>query len=129
MKKKRLTAIEVFFESLYFLVITYTLSSMAASFNPRLISLLFRVTNVFAFAKFYESIQKHTNSTFWTYVILFANLAAFALLARKVGYIKGEFTPSPGCIKEVIYENRTDLKISAESHRCLYSADTGEDPV
>lgn len=95
MKKKRLTAIEVFFESLYFLVITYTLSSMAASFNPWLISLLFRVTNVFAFVKFYESIQKHTNSTFWTYVILFANLAAFALLAWKVGYINGEFTPFP----------------------------------
>ena len=95
MKKKLLTAIEIFFESLYFLVITYTLSSMAASFNPNLLSLLFRVTNVFAFTKFYDSIRKHTKSSFRTYVILFVNLALFALLAWKVGYIKGEFTPFP----------------------------------
>lgn len=95
MRKKVFTAIELFFESLYFLVISYTLSSMAASFTPRLISLLFRVTNVFAFAKFYESIRKHTESTFWTYVILFVSLAAFVLLAWKVGYIKGVFTPFP----------------------------------
>ena len=95
MKQKVWTAIEIFFESLYFLVITYTLSSMAASFNPQLLSLLFRVTNVFALAKFYESIRKHTKSTFWTYVILIINLAVFALVAWKFGYIKGEFTPFP----------------------------------
>lgn len=95
MKKKVFTVIEIFFESLYFLTITYTLSSMAASFNPDLLSLLFRVTNVFAFTKFYASIKKHTASTFWTYAILLLNLAVFALLAWKVGYIKGEFTPFP----------------------------------
>lgn len=93
MKQKVLAAIEIFFESLYFLVITYTLSSMAASFNPDLISLLFRITNIFAFTKFYESIKKHTKSHLWTSVILILNLAAFALLAWKVGYIQGEFTP------------------------------------
>ena len=93
MKQKVLAAIEIFFESLYFLVITYTLSSMAASFNPDLLSLIFRVTNLFALTKFYESIKKHTNSHFWTYVILLLNMAVFALLAWKVGYIKGEFTP------------------------------------
>ena len=93
MKQKLFTAIEIFFESLYFLVITYTLSSMAASFNFDLFGLLCRVANIFAFTKFYESIQKHTNSHFWTWVILFLNLAAFALLAWKVGYINGEFTP------------------------------------
>ena len=71
MKQKLCRIIEIFFESLYFLIITYTLSSMAVSFNPQLLSLLFRVTNVFAFAKFYDSIRKHTKSTFWTYVILF----------------------------------------------------------
>ena len=95
MKKKLLTAIEIFFESLYFLIITYTLSSMVASFKPDLFGLICRVANVFAITKYYESIRKHTNSHFWTWVILFANLALFALLAWKVGYIKGEFTPFP----------------------------------
>ncbi len=93
MKQKVLAAIEIFFESLYFLVITYTLSSMAVSFNFDLFGLLCRVTNIFAFTKFYESIRKHTSSRFWTWVILILNLAVFALLAWKVGYIKGEFTP------------------------------------
>ena len=93
MKQKVLAAIEIFFESLYFLVITYTLSSMAVSFNFDLFGLLCRVTNIFAFTKFYTSVQKHTGSHVWTYVIMFLNLAAFALLAWKVGYIKGEFTP------------------------------------
>jgi len=93
MKQTIVSTIEVFFESLYFLVITYTLSSMAASFNPDLLSLIFRVTNLFALTKFYESIKKHTKSHFWTYVILLLNMAVFALLAWKVGYIKGEFTP------------------------------------
>ena len=95
MKKKLLAAIEVFFESLYFLIITYTLSSMAASFNLDLFGFLCRVANIFAFTKFYESVRKHTQSHFWTYVIMFLNLALFALLAWKVGYIKGEFTPFP----------------------------------
>ena len=95
MKKKVFAAIEIFFESLYFLVITYTLSSMAASFKPDLFGLLCRVANIFAITKFYESIRKHTNSHFWSWMVLFANLALFALLAWKVGYIKGEFTPFP----------------------------------
>ena len=93
MKQRIFKAIEIIFESLYFLVITYTLSSMAVSFNFDLFGLLCRVANVFAITKYYESIRKHTGSHFWTYVILFANLAVFALLAWKVGYIRGEFTP------------------------------------
>ncbi len=93
MKQKFFAAIEIFFESLYFLVITYTLSSMAVSFNFDLFGILCRVTNIFAFTKFYTSVQKHTGSHVWTYIIMFLNLAAFALLAWKVGYIKGEFTP------------------------------------
>ena len=92
MKKKVSAVIEILFESLYFLVITYVLSSMAASFNPDLFGLLCRIANIFAIVKYYEAIRKHTGSHFWTYVILFANLAVFALLAWKVGYIKGEFT-------------------------------------
>ena len=95
MKKKVFTAIEIFFESLYFLVITYTLSSMAASFNPDLFGLLCRVTNIYAFTKYYEFVRKRTGSHVWTYVIVFADLAVFGLLAWKVGYIKGEFTPFP----------------------------------
>ena len=95
MKQKVFAAIEIFFESLYFLIITYTLSSMAASFNPDLFGLLCRVANIYAFTKYYESVRKHTQSHFWTYVIMFLNLALFALLAWKVGYIKGEFTPFP----------------------------------
>ena len=93
MKQKVLAAIEIFFESLYFLVISYTLSSMAASFNFDLFGLLCRVANIFAITKFYTSVQKHTGSLVWTYIVLFLNLADFALLAWKVGYIKGEFTP------------------------------------
>lgn len=95
MKKRVFAAIEIFFESLYFLVITYTLSSMAVSFNFDFFGLLCRVTNIFAFTKFYTSVQKHTGSHVWTYIILFLNLAVFALLSWKVGYIKGEFTPFP----------------------------------
>ena len=93
MKKKVSVGIEIFFESLYFLVITYVLSSMAASFNHYLFGLLCRIANVYAITKFYESVRKHTGSHFWTYVALFVNLIIFALIAWKVGYIKGEFTP------------------------------------
>ena len=93
MKKKLLPAIAIFFESQYFLIITYTLSSMAASFKPDLFGLLCRLANVYAITRFYESVHKRTGSHFLTYVILFATLAMFALLAWKVGYIKGEFTP------------------------------------
>ena len=93
MKQQLFKATEIFFESLYFLVITYTLSSMAVSFNFDLFGLLCRVTNIFAFTKFYTSVQKHTGNHFWTYVIVFSDLVIFAFLAWKVGYIKGEFTP------------------------------------
>ena len=93
MKKKVSVGIEIFIESLYFLVITYVLSSIAASFNHDLFGLLCRIANVYAITKFYESVRKHTGSHFWTYVALFVNLIIFALIAWKVGYIKGEFTP------------------------------------
>ena len=93
MKQRVLAAIEIFFESLYFLVISYTLSSMAASFNFDLFGLLCRVANIYAFTKYYTALHKHTGSHVWTYVILFLNFSVFALLSWKVGYIKGEFTP------------------------------------
>ena len=81
MKKKVSVGIEIFFESLYFLVITYVLSSMAASFNHDLFGLLCRIANVYAITKFYESVRKHTGSHFWTYVAMFVNLIIFALIA------------------------------------------------
>jgi len=93
MKQKIFKAIEIFFESIYFLVITYTLSSMAASFNFDLFGLLCRAANIYAVTKYYTALHKLTGSHIWTYVILFLNFAAFALLSWKVGYIKGAFTP------------------------------------
>ena len=95
MKQKVFTAIEILFESIYFLVINYTLSSMSASFKPHWCSLLFQVVNVFACSKFYASVNKRTESPVWTAVVMILNLAAFALLAWNLGYIKGEFTPFP----------------------------------
>lgn len=93
MKEKLCTAIEIFFESLYFLIITYTLSSMAISFNFDLFGLLCRVANIFAITQYYTSMKKHTGSHFWTWVLLAVNLLLFFALAWRVGYIKGEFTP------------------------------------
>ena len=93
MKHKVFKAIEVFFESLYLLVITYTLSSMAASFNLDFFGLLCRVANIFAITQYYTSMKKHTGSHFWTWVLLAVNLLLFSALAWRVGYIKGEFTP------------------------------------
>ena len=93
MKAKLFKAIEIFFESLYFLIITYTLSSMAISFNFDLFGLLCRVANIFAITQYYTSMKKHTGSHFWTWVLLAANLLLFSALAWRVGYISGEFTP------------------------------------
>ena len=93
MKEKLCKAIEILFESLYFLIITYTLSSMAISFNFDLFGFLCRVANIFAITQYYTSIKKHTGSTFWTYVLLAINLLLFSSLAWHIGYIKGEFTP------------------------------------
>lgn len=50
MKKKLFKAMEIFFESLYFLIITYTLSSMAISFHFDLFGLLCRTANIVAIA-------------------------------------------------------------------------------
>ena len=68
MKQKVFAAIEIFFESLYFLVITYTLSSMAVSFNFDLFGLLCRVANIFAFTKYYTSVQTWLPVCLWTEV-------------------------------------------------------------
>ena len=93
MKEKLFKAIDIFFESLYFLILTYTLSSMAISFNYDLFGLLCRVANIYAITQYYTSMKKHTGSTFWTYVLLFGNLLLFSVLAWRVGYVKGAFTP------------------------------------
>ena len=92
MKAKLLKVIEIFFESLYFLIITYTLSSMAISFNFDLFGFLCRVANIFAITQYYTSMKQHTGSHFWTWVLLAVNLLLFSALAWHVGYVKGEFT-------------------------------------
>ena len=75
MRKKLNTAIDILFESLYFLTITYVLSSMAISFNFDLFGLLCRVANIFAITQYYTSMKKHTNSHFWTAPVLLPCLA------------------------------------------------------
>ena len=93
MKERINTAIDILFESLYFLIITYTLSSMAISFNLDLFGLLCRVANIFAITQYYTSMKKHTGSHFWTWVLLAVNLLLFSALAWRIGYVHGEFTP------------------------------------
>ncbi|MBR1972175.1 MAG: hypothetical protein IKA16_01915 [Oscillospiraceae bacterium] len=95
MREKLFKAIDIFFESLYFLILTYTLSSMAISFNYDLFGLLCRVANIYAITQYYTSMKKLTGSTFWTYVLLFGNLFLFSVLAWRIGYVKGVFTPFP----------------------------------
>ena len=95
MKEKLFKAIEIFFESLYFLILTYTLSSMAMSFQVDLFGLLCRIANIYAITRYYTAIKKLTGSTFWTYILLFSNLLLFSAIAWRIGYIKGEFTPFP----------------------------------
>ena len=95
MKEKLSKAFDIFFESLYFLILTYVLSSMAMSFQVDLFGLLCRIANVYAITQYYTAIKKCTGSTFWTYILLFTNLLLFSALAWRVGYIKGEFTPFP----------------------------------
>ena len=93
MKEKINTAVDILFESLYFLTITYVLSSMAISFNSDLFGLLCRVANIFAITQYYTAMKKHTDSHIWTWALLAVNLLLFSALAWHVGYIKGEFTP------------------------------------
>ena len=93
MKQKLLIAIEILFESLYFLVITYTLSSMAISFKHDIYGLLCRIANIYAITKYYTTVNKHTGSTLWTYVLLAAVLVLFSSIAWRCGYVSGVFTP------------------------------------
>ena len=93
MKQKVFTVIEIFFQSLYFLLITYTLSSMAISFPSDLFELFCRIANIYTIVQFYTSVRKHTGSTFWAYVLLGLNLLLFSALAWHCGYVKGVFTP------------------------------------
>ena len=93
MKQKVFTTIEILFESLYFLVITYTLSSMAISFNHDLYGLLCRIANIYAITRYYTSIKKLTGSTLWTYILLAAVLLLFSAIAWRCGYVSGAFTP------------------------------------
>ena len=93
MKKKIVTVLEIIGESLFYLIITYTLSSMSTSFDPHWYSIPFRAANIFALLKYSESMKRLTGSKFWTILLLVLNFILYALLAWNVGYIKGAFTP------------------------------------
>lgn len=93
MKTKLYKAIDILFGSLYYLIITYTLSSMAISFNFDLFGFLCRAANIFATTQYYISMKKITGSHLWTWVLLALNLLLFSAFAWRIGYIRGEFTP------------------------------------
>ena len=93
MKKNAFSAIDVFFEALYFLVITYVLFCMTASFRPHWYSLIFQVANIFTIIKFLDSLKSKMKRPLWAYVILFSSLLVFALIIPKIGYIQGTLTP------------------------------------
>lgn len=91
MKTKLLKLLEVILESLCYLVITYTLSSMYTSFKLHWFAILFRAADLFAVVKYYNSVKKTTGSNVAAVVALVCCFLAFAFLAAKIGYIQGEF--------------------------------------
>ena len=93
MKEKAFKFLEILGESLFYLIITYTLSSMYTSFKFQWFAVGFQAANIFAFVKYYESMRRVTGSKVWTFLLLILNFLAFVLIAWNFGYIKGEFTP------------------------------------
>ena len=91
MRKKLLILLEVILESLCYLVITYTLSSMYASFKLHWYALLFRAADIFALMKYYSSVNKKTGSNVASVIALVCCFLAFVFLSAKFGYIQGEF--------------------------------------
>ena len=87
MNKKVFSAIDILFESLYFLVVTYILFCMTASFRPYWYSLIFQLANIFTIIKFLDSLKSKLNRPKWAYIILFFSLLVFALIIPKIGYI------------------------------------------
>ena len=93
MKEKLWKALEVLFESLFYLVITYTLHSMYTSFKLQWYAIPFMAANIHATYKYYGRIAKITGSKITTMLVLVGCFAVFVYLAYSVGYIHGEFTP------------------------------------
>ena len=91
MKKKLLKLLEVILESVCYLIITYTLSSMYTSFKLHWFAILFRAADIFALMKYYSSVNRKTGSNVAAVVALVCCFLAFAFLASKIGYIQGEF--------------------------------------
>ena len=93
MNKKVFSAIDILFESLYFLVVTYILFCMTASFRPHWYSLIFQLANIFTIIKFLDSLKSKLSRPLWAYIILFFSLLVVALIISRIGYIQGALTP------------------------------------
>lgn len=95
MKEKLSKALDLFCESLYFLVVTYTLHSMYASFRLHWYAVLFFSANLFTITRYYGRVAKVTGSKVAAVIALIVCWLLFAYLAYSVGYIRGEFTAFP----------------------------------
>lgn len=95
MKSKIFKMLDVFFESVYFLIITYTLSSMYTSFKFQWVAIAFGAADLFAMMKYHQSVEKITGSKVAAIFALVCCWIVFAVLAYHFGYIRGEFTPFP----------------------------------
>ena len=95
MKRKLLIFLEVILESICYLVITYTLSSMYTSFRFHWYAILFRAADIFAVIKYYRFVKKTTGSNWATIIALICCFIAFIFLAAHFGYIQGEFRQFP----------------------------------
>ena len=93
MKEKLWKALNILFESLFYLVLTYTLHSMYTSFQYQWYAIPFMAANIYATYKYYGRILKITGSKTAGMLALIGCLVVFAYLAYAVGYIHGEFTP------------------------------------
>jgi len=93
MKEKLSKTLDLVFESLYFLVITYTLHSMYTSFRLHWYAVLFFFANLFTMNHYYGRVVKITGSKLVAVVLLIVCWILFIYLAYSVGYIHGEFTP------------------------------------
>ena len=91
MKRKLLIFLKVLVESLCYLIITYTLSSMYISFKLHWYALLFRAADIFAVVKYYSTMKKTTGSNAAAIISLVCCFLIFVFLAARVGYIHGQF--------------------------------------
>lgn len=93
MKEKLSKILDILFESLAYLVINYTLSSMYTSFKIHWYAIPFLATNLYATFKYHNRILKITGSKIAAALALLICFILFAYIAATVGYIRGDFTP------------------------------------